>query len=166
MPESRHRRPGRVARDRIRIPLSPPGSAFPDDLRRRANPAKAELRPCLAPPIRSPGRPLGLDIAFDGLQAGPPARAGIVAWCPEVVAPELAANLREVAFSKQARGHELEGVDEPGDRQPRGVCDQQVHMVIFSIKFLEFGAHLRTHVAAGLEKVFPNPFCYHPPPIL
>jgi hypothetical protein len=39
-------------------------------------------------------------------------------------------------------------------------------MVIFSIKFLEFGAHLRTHVAAGLKKVFPNPIRYHPPPVL
>ena len=40
------------------------------DLRRRANPAKAELRPGLAPPIGSLRQPLGLDVAFDGLQAG------------------------------------------------------------------------------------------------
>jgi hypothetical protein len=83
-----------------------------------------------------------------------------------MVAPEPAAHLREVAFAKESGRDELEGVDEPGDRQLWRIGDQQVHMVIFSIKFLEFGAHLRRHVAAGLKKVFPNPFRYHPPPVL
>ena len=70
------------------------------DHRRRANLAKAKLRPGLAPPSGRGRESLGLDIPFYGLEVRPAAGAGIVAGGPEMVAPEFLADLGEVLLSQ------------------------------------------------------------------
>jgi predicted kinase len=76
------------------------------DLLRRANLAKAQLRPGQAPAVRSRD-PLSLDITHDGGEAGPAATSGIVAGGPKMVAPEFLADLGQVALAQKARRNEF-----------------------------------------------------------
>ena len=68
-----------------------------------------------------------LDIPFNGGEVGTAGGAGEVGRSPEVIAPEFAPDLREVALAEQAGGDELERVHEAGDGQFGRITQRSPH---------------------------------------
>ena len=66
-----------------------------------------------------------------------------------MVSPEFLPDLRERAFSKQPGRNELKGIDEPGDGKLGRIADEQVHVIVFPVKFLELCTHLGAYLLAG-----------------
>ena len=80
-------------------------------------------------------------------------------------APEFAAHFGEIALPEKPCRDEFQGIHQPRNGQLGRKLDQEVHVVVFAVKFLERAAHLGADLDEGVLQVLPNPVSYDAPPV-
>ena len=66
-----------------------------------------------------------------------------------MLAPELAVDLGEIPFTQEARGHQLQRIHPPRDRELRRVGDKEVDVIVLAVELLQFG----TDPSSGKRKL-------------
>jgi hypothetical protein len=77
-----------------------------------------------------------------------------------VRAPKFLPPLGQVSLAKQSRGLEFERVNQPGNRKFWRIANEQVNMVVLTIKLTQFCPHLGADVRVGRPEVFLDPVRY------
>src|SRR5260370_25398731 len=141
---------------------SRPDTGLPSALRRPLSP-RAPVEPSGAvqqylarnPGLSGPGgiastlscrSPLLLDVLLDERRGGAAGGCGEVGRGPEMLTPQVSADVPGELLSQPPGGDALKGADQAGQGNPGRVVHEQVDVVGLAVELAQFGAEVRAHV--------------------
>ena len=100
---------------------------------------------------------LVLNVRFNNIETGPPARYRAVAWAPEMFSPQFFLNLGEVHLSESVCRRSFQAINQRGDGHFRWVGYEDVNMVVLAIEFKQLGLEVQAYLGHSFLQKHPHP---------